>query len=252
MPARWRRVRLLRRRADPRTAEARPMYRRQPPRSSTATSTGSASVTAVLRVGGGGRYKAATPRDADHREQVSPFIVGVTSSAWSTSGRTSTSGVRARARRQERSRSGPGQPTSSSADHPRETRRCALLERSGSRQECAEQADGHRRADAEVPRAADLLRRGVADVDLAELERSVRVRVRSTRPTTKWPRLPFPAGTPASITLHLQAEIESRRHVVRRRRRLGLARSHETGHAHQCPHMRLPVQGTRIARQEGH
>ena len=94
MPARWRRVRSHC--GDGPTCtlrKPRPMYRGQPPKSSTATSTDSGLVTGGSSGAGRRRapsHRAATSRASPTIERRSGrFIVGVTSSTWSTSGRTS-------------------------------------------------------------------------------------------------------------------------------------------------------------------
>ena len=98
MPARWRRVRSHC--GDGPTCtlrKPRPMYRGQPPKSSTATWTGSGLVTGGSSGAGSRRapsHRAATSRASPTSERRSGrFIVGVTSSTWSTSGRTSANGV---------------------------------------------------------------------------------------------------------------------------------------------------------------
>ena len=226
MPARWRRVRSHCGDGPTRTLrKPRPMYRGQPPKSSTTTSTGSAPVTG----GSSGSGRRRTPSQSAATSRATPtiesrsglFIVGVTSSTWSTSGRASASGVpgsspsgrsmipewsgpsptsssariipRETSPRSGRSSSGPGKPGRSAPGRPTatvaptpkfhapQTICCGSAFPTSTWQSCSRSAFGCGSA-------------------------------ASTRPTTKWPRLPPASVTPTSMTRSTsRAEIESRR-----------------------------------------
>ena len=174
--------------------KARPMYRGQPAKSSTRMSSGSCA-TGGGSSGSGGRssppQSAAISRAMPTSESRSGrFIVGVTSSTRSTSGRTSAKrrpGLQPVGEQHDPGVVGAEPDLVLREDHPAGhlAAERPLLERPGEAgQERAGEPDGNGRARTEVPCAADdLLRVRVADVHLAELEPvCVRMRIRGDHP----------------------------------------------------------------------
>ena len=188
---------------------------------------------------------AATSRaSADHREQVDRFIVGVTSSTWSTSGRTSASGVPGSSpsgRSMIPEWSVPSPISSSARIIPRETSprsgrsSSGPGSRAGARRAGRRRPSRRRRSSTRRRRSAAARRSPTSTWQSWSRSAFGCVSAASTRPTTKCPRLPSSSATPTSITRSTSSdEIESRRAISCAVAVVSTySRSQESGNLHQ-------------------
>ena len=225
------------------------MYRGQPPKSSTRDVDGlRARDGRVLRVGQPEGAVAAARRPRARAPTIESrsgrFIVGVTSSTWSTSGRTSASGVPGSSpsgRSMIPEWSGPSPTSSSARIIPRDTSPRSGRSSSGPGKP-GRSAPGRPTATvAPAPKfhapQTICCGSGLPTSTWQSWSRSAFGcgSAASTRPTTKWPRLPPSSATPTSITRSTSSDgdREPPRDLVRGRRRLDVLAQPGERDAHQ-------------------